>query len=68
MVLLVDLDVLLVDVVVVNVVVLVVGGVDEPNDARASIAVSGVVVVEMVTLVVGVVVTGKIAVMLRVML
>ena len=43
-------------------------GVDEPNDARASIAVSGVVVVEMVTLVVGVVVTGKIAVMLRVVL
>ena len=48
--------------------VLVVGGVDEPNDARAPIAVSGVVVVEMVTLGVGVVVTGKIAVMLRVML
>ena len=60
--------VLLVDEVVGNVEVLVVVGVDEPNDARASIAVSGVVVVEMVTLVVGVVVTGKIAVMLRVML
>ena len=60
--------VLLVDVIVGNVEVLVVVGVDEPNDARASIAVSGVVVVEMVTLVVGVVVTGKIAVMLRVML
>ena len=63
-----DLDVLLVDVVVVNVVVLVVGGVDEPNDARASMVVSGVVVVEMVRLVVDVVVTGEIAVMLRVML
>ena len=60
--------VLLVDVIVGNVEVLVVVGVDEPNDARASIAVSGVVVVEMVTLGVGVVVTGKIAVMLRVML
>ena len=63
-----DLDVLLVDVVVVTVVVLVVGGVGEPNDARASMAVSGVVVVEMVRLVVDVVVTGEIAVMLSVML